>query len=94
MWVFYGAFTMEHEHEHEHHELSKGALWQVTMAASTSTIAAWITMPTVVQRAKPHLTLLHLVRKVQSLNIRVFTTNISISCHFHVMFTSYHFRSY
>mmetsp|Transcript_58395 Transcript_58395/g.92448 ORF Transcript_58395/g.92448 Transcript_58395/m.92448 type:complete len:250 (-) Transcript_58395:1684-2433(-) len=36
-------------------------LWElasVTMAASTSTIAAWITMPTVVQRAKPHLTLL------------------------------------
>lgn len=36
-------------------------LWElasVTIAASTSTIAAWITMPTVVQRAKPHLTLL------------------------------------
>lgn len=45
-------------------------LWElasVTMAASTSTIAAWITMPTVVQRAKPPLTLLPYTVPVENL---------------------------
>ena len=67
------------------------AVWQVTMAASTSTIAAWITMPTVVQRAKPPLTLLHLAGKSEFLWIYYQYQHIMwFSCHV----ISYHIVSY